>query len=309
MSLLQIVNLVSYCIFIFTSAVTGPGLFTPSIGSISGKFPVLVTPAGWAFSIWSLIFVLVGVLSVVQALPRNRLWASERLGWWWALNAGLGEAFWPFSFTLQWGTMWPSAFILLFIVLTGAALYVRMGIGASPFAGKVGAATPSASLLELAVVHSGVSIYVGWTTAATILNFSIALSASGVNSNGEAWAATVCAAAATLAVAAAITRTDFLFAGTLCWALSAIHGNQVRLGLPTSAAQASLAAAGVAGAAAALAAATRVWLVASGRLALAPSSLKLGGEGAADSDSYKSAPTVVVANVLANGATDWAGKQ
>ena len=237
------------------------------------------------------------------------------MGWWWVLNAGLGEALWPFSFTLQWGNLWPSAFLLLFIVATGALLHRRMGIGASPLSDARKAPAPSVSLLELAVIHSGVSIYVGWTTAATILNFSIALSASGVTANAVEWAQAVVAAAAVLAVTAAATRTDFLFAATLCWALSGIHANQTRLALPASTAQASQAAAAVAGIAAAVATAVRAWMYATGRLVLAPSSLQLGSSdensdddegGGGGGDAYRAAPeVVVVVNALVAGGVEW----
>lgn len=103
-----------------------------------------------------------GILSIIQCLPRNREWASAKLGWWWVLNAGLGEALWPFAFTLQWGGMWPSALLLLFIAITGAFLHARMGIGASPRADARKGPAPSASLLEIAVIHSGVSIVRRW---------------------------------------------------------------------------------------------------------------------------------------------------
>ena len=136
-----------------------------------------------------------------------------------------------------------------------------------------------------------------------------------MTSNEVGWAQFVCSAAAGLAATAAVTRTDALFAGALCWALSGIHANQVRLELPPLAAQASLVAAAVAGAAVAGAAASRIWLYATGRLLLAPSSLTLGGgsggEGGGADAGKAAAPAVVVENVLVGagpgaGAVEWA---
>ena len=297
-SLLQAANLAAYVIFIFTSAIGGAGLFgVPRIGETSNELPVQVTPAGYAFSIWSLIFVLLGVLSLLQLLPQNREWSASKLGLWWVVNAALGEGLWPFAFSLRWGGMWVSAFILLLIVGTAAGLYLAMGVGVAPLAAAPGSAeegkgggagcaarlrrpSPPVSLVEL-LCQAGVAIYTGWTTAATILNFSIALQQAGVAEGaGAPGSAAVTAAAAALAVLAAATRTDFLFAGTLCWALTAIHVNQVRSGsAPQAALDASLAAAGVAGAAAGAALLWRAGMLYLGRWQLAPLSLQLGGGG------------------------------
>lgn len=38
---------------------------------MSAEFPTLFTPAGWAFSIWGLIFLAEGVFSLWQLLPTN----------------------------------------------------------------------------------------------------------------------------------------------------------------------------------------------------------------------------------------------
>jgi benzodiazapine receptor len=298
-SLLQVANLASYVIFIFTSAIGGAGLFgVPRIGETSNELPVQVTPAGYAFSIWSLIFVLLGVLTLLQLLPQNREWSASKLGLWWVANAALGEGLWPFAFSLRWGGMWVSAFILLLIVATAAGMYLAMDVGVAPLAGGAGAeeegkggcaarlrrATPPVSLVEL-LCQAGVAIYTGWTTAATILNFSIALQQAGVEEGaGAPGSVAVTVAAAALAVLGAATRTDFFFAGTLCWALSAIHVNQARSGsAPQAALDASLAAAGVAGAAAGAALLWRAGMLFLGRWQLAPPSLQLGGSGAAGS--------------------------
>jgi hypothetical protein len=224
---------------------------------------------------------------------------------WWVVNAALGEGLWPFAFSLRWGGMWVSAFILLLIVGTAAGLYLAMGVGVAPLAAAAGSSSssdgsaeegkggagcaallrrpsPPVSLVEL-LCQAGVAIYTGWTTAATILNFSIALQQAGVAEGaGAPGSVAVTAAAAALAVLAAATRTDFLFAGTLCWALTAIHVNQVRSGsAPQAALDASLAAAGVAGAAAGAALLWRAGMLYLGRWQLAPLSLQLGGGGAA----------------------------
>ena len=48
------------------------GAFGPDQGTISDRYPTLLVAAGWAFSIWSLIFVLDIVHGVLQATGRRK---------------------------------------------------------------------------------------------------------------------------------------------------------------------------------------------------------------------------------------------
>ncbi len=40
-------------------------------GAISDKYPTLITPSGYAFAIWSLIYFGLAAFSIYQALPKN----------------------------------------------------------------------------------------------------------------------------------------------------------------------------------------------------------------------------------------------
>jgi hypothetical protein len=43
-----------------------------NMGQVSAQYPTLLTPAGWAFSIWGLIFLALAVYAVWQLLPAQR---------------------------------------------------------------------------------------------------------------------------------------------------------------------------------------------------------------------------------------------
>jgi benzodiazapine receptor len=288
-SLQQMLNLAGYFVFLLLSSLGGSGALGRSIGSVSNSLPTAITPAGWAFSIWSAIFVLTGSLCLCQALPSRREWAWEKLGYWWAANTLIGEALWTPAWLWQWGGMWVSAFLLAFIVATLVGITLRADTGVAPFTG--GLELPRLPLplpaccaraltkpraprtwLEAALLETAISLYMGWTTAATILNVTIALVASGAPAAGPAAAplgVLLLLTAAALAVCAALFRTDYVYAGALCWALAGIHSQQqsaqwpVRLDAVRSAAALG---AGVAGVAALAALAWRVWLWRSGRL-------------------------------------------
>ncbi|MCA1589919.1 MAG: tryptophan-rich sensory protein, partial [Acidobacteria bacterium] len=54
--------------FIAATGRLGGGVDT---GAISDKYPTVVTPAGYAFSIWTLIYVGLVAFSIYQLLPQN----------------------------------------------------------------------------------------------------------------------------------------------------------------------------------------------------------------------------------------------
>ena len=70
---LNVLNLVAYIANV--GLVNGvPSLMNlPDNGEVSGKYQTLVTPAGWAFAIWGLIFLMQAIWSIVQiAVPSVR---------------------------------------------------------------------------------------------------------------------------------------------------------------------------------------------------------------------------------------------
>jgi benzodiazapine receptor len=72
--LLKAANIVA---FVLTIIVNGMAGSTTLIGGkttadISKLHPTLVTPAGYVFAIWGVIYVLLGVFVVYQALPSEK---------------------------------------------------------------------------------------------------------------------------------------------------------------------------------------------------------------------------------------------
>ncbi len=57
---------------------------------VSDAYPTLVTPAGYVFSIWSVIYVLLGFFVIAQALPRDSARVfREKIGWLFILSCVL----------------------------------------------------------------------------------------------------------------------------------------------------------------------------------------------------------------------------
>lgn len=66
---LRLANAATYVLLIVVNAATQTGFLGDDNATISARFPTLLTPAGWAFSIWGIIFLLQGLGVVYQFLP------------------------------------------------------------------------------------------------------------------------------------------------------------------------------------------------------------------------------------------------
>lgn len=70
MILLILVNVTKTCasadsfLFFYLLLVCITGLFDQSIGDVSNKYYLYITPAGWTFGIWSCIYILLGAMIV-----------------------------------------------------------------------------------------------------------------------------------------------------------------------------------------------------------------------------------------------------
>ncbi len=89
-SLLKVTNIIA---FVLTVAVNGLAGSTTVLGGkntaqISDANPTLITPAGYVFSIWGVIYILLGVFVVYQALPNQQgKDFQKRIGWLFVLSS------------------------------------------------------------------------------------------------------------------------------------------------------------------------------------------------------------------------------
>ena len=214
----QAINIVA---FIVTVAVNGLAGSTTLLGGVtsadvSDMYPTLVTPAGFTFSIWGVIYTLLVLFVVYQALPKNR--NKPFLG-------QVGMLFGLSSFcNVCWLFLWHYDLITYSLVLMLALLasliliYRRLDIGRA-----------AVSLKEMALVHLPFSVYLGWISIATIANVSVALTAVGWDGWGipdATWAVVIIAVALVLTLAMLATRKDVAFSLVVVWALVGILSKQ-----------------------------------------------------------------------------------
>ena len=162
-------------------------------GEVSDKYHTLITPAGYAFSIWGLIFLGLLAFAIYQALPSQRTNRRFRaVGWLVVLNT-LCNAIWsPLFNNERIGT----ALIVILVMLFSVAIIEQrllMRPHTPVVAPDLDATLPEspASPAMTWLARIPFSIYFGWLTVATILNVAVYLKATDFNLLGtseETWA-------------------------------------------------------------------------------------------------------------------------
>lgn len=213
-------NIIAFVLTVIVNSLAGSTTLIGGVNTaqISNSNPTLITPAGYVFSIWGIIYVLLGVFVIFQALPSQKEYTT-RIGWLFVLSSIINIA-WLFLWQYEFLS---SSIALMFLLLaTLILIYLRLGIGKSPI-----------TLREKLAVHVPFSVYLGWITIASIANVSVAL--VSVNWNGfgigqEIWATLIIIVALVITLLVLATRRDIAYGLVIIWALIGIavkqSGNQ-----------------------------------------------------------------------------------
>jgi len=187
---------------------------------ISDANPTLITPAGYVFSIWGVIYILLGIFVVFQALPSQKGEDyQKRIGWLFILSSLLNIG-WLFLWQFEYLSL--SVVLMFLILLTLIAIYLRLRIGKS-----------TVSLREKLAVHLPFQVYLGWITIASIANVSVTLVSMGWDGFGisqETWATLIVIVALLITLLVITTRNDVAYGLVIIWAFVGIavkqSGNQ-----------------------------------------------------------------------------------
>jgi hypothetical protein len=183
---------------------------------ISNMNPTLVTPAGYVFSIWGVIYILLGIFVIYQALPSQKgKDFRRRIGWLFVLNSLLNIV-WLFLWQYEYLSL--SVIIMVLLLASLIAIYLRLNIGKS-----------TATLREKLAVHLPFSVYLGWISIATIANVSVFLVSvnwDGLGISQEIWATLIVVIALVLALLVIATRRDIAYGLVFIWAFLGIAANQ-----------------------------------------------------------------------------------
>ena len=186
-----------------------------NIGEVSNTTlaGVLITPAGYAFAIWGLIYIGLISYSIFQTLPRQQKPTVAYISWL-LVSACLLQMSWVYVFLLS--QFWISVAFIVGILVCLAFAYKRSRM-----------VKPSRKNRWL--LQAPLSLYFGWITVATVVNISSAIFVSSgqgalAQTSNLAVVCTVAmmAVSAGLAVAVALKFQDAIFPAVTVWALIAI---------------------------------------------------------------------------------------
>ncbi|KUI33548.1 hypothetical protein AU195_00555 [Mycobacterium sp. IS-1496] len=183
-------------------------------GDVTRRFEVYFVPAGYVFSIWSVIYLgLIAYsvyLSLTLARGRPDSGAARAIAPWYLLTAA-ANCSWLFAWHYN---LFPLS-MLLMLVLLGTLIVIY----------RLQAARPPASTVERWTVHIPFRVYLGWISVATIANATITLDDAGWNGFGLAeptWGTIMVLVAAALGLTMTFLQRDIAYALVLIWALIGI---------------------------------------------------------------------------------------
>jgi benzodiazapine receptor len=203
----QVVTVLAYIVTLaLNSAATTIPLGGQATNVISDSFHVYVIPAGYVFAIWGLIYTLLGVFTVWQALPRNREDATARdLGWLPALT-GLLNSVWIILF--QYKVFVAAVPVIVALLVTLIAIHFRLDRSTNLRGGRYWA------------VRAPWSVYLGWITVATIANIAQTGQSIGIDAGSASpfIAALVLLTGTAIAARFVYTFADAAYGWVIVWA-------------------------------------------------------------------------------------------
>ena len=217
-SLLKLTNVIAFISTVIVNSLAGSTtlLGGKNTAEISNTNFTLITPAGYVFSIWGIIYVLLGIYVIFQALPSEKdKGYHKNIGWLFVLSS-ICNIVWLFLWQFEYLVFsLPLMFLLLASLIK---IYLGLNIGKS----KVG-------LREKLTIHLPFSTYLGWITIASIANVSVTLVSlnwDGFGINPATWATLIVITALAIAILVLVTRKDIAYGLVIIWAFVGISANQ-----------------------------------------------------------------------------------
>ena len=175
---------------------------------ISALYPTLLTPVGLTFSIWTVIYLLMGWFVIRQTITGDDQ-ATEKVGWLFALTCALNIA-WIISWHYQFMLLATVAIVTLWVCL----LQINMKIKDESW-----------------LLKAGFSVYYAWITVATAVQIFIYLAlkipAIHLRQNALTITILVLAAMTILGLSKIFSGHDSFFGLTIDWAIVGIFLSHV----------------------------------------------------------------------------------
>jgi hypothetical protein len=228
--LLQWLNIVTFvAVVIINYLAIGLPINNKTTQQLSDAIPNLFVPAGLTFSIWGIIYILLGVFSVYQM---RDIFKSDKIE-----MPYLGKISYFFIISnlanFSWILLWqyqlvPLSLVAMLVLLVSLLLiYIRLDIGKA-----------QGSRTEKFAVYAPFSVYLGWITVATIANVTAVLA----DPNGffkvvpddllaQILTVLVIAVAVLITYLMLFLRKDWVYSLVIVWAILGIYLKQMMLNI------------------------------------------------------------------------------
>ncbi len=214
--ILQIANGVALIITIIINYLSNTGIFNGNtMSDVSARFQNLFTPAGYAFSIWGLIYFCLLAFVIYQGRSLFKKTAEDgivlKIGWWFVISC-LCNCLW----VVAWLYDYTGFSVLLMLVLLFSLLRIIVNLNME---------REKIQLRESAFTRWPFAIYAGWITVALIANVSAYLTKIQWNAWGlsdTSWAIIMICIAGMVNLFITWNRNMSEFALVGVWALVAI---------------------------------------------------------------------------------------
>jgi hypothetical protein len=219
---LLLVNTLALIFTLVMNSLQGSEVFNgTTVGEVSAKYETLFTPAGYAFAIWGIIYLLLILFVAYQWFAwfkRKEDRELKQTGWWFALG-NFANGLWIVAWLNQ--QMGLSALLILILLFSLIQLTIRLRLEKW-----------SAPFRIIAFVWWPISIYLGWIIVAAVANISVFLVSLGWYGGflpEQVWAILMIIAATAIYLILIKTRNMREAAVVGIWALMAIAVKQWQL--------------------------------------------------------------------------------
>lgn len=214
--ILQIANAIALIVTLIINYLSNTGIFNGNtMATVSARYQNYFTPAGYAFSIWGLIYL--GLLAFVVYQGRSLFsktadeWPVKEIGLWFVISC-VANSLWVFAWLYDYTGLSVIIMIVLLISLINIIVNTRMELDDLP-------------LKKIAFVWWPFSLYSGWITVALVANVAAWLTKNhwnGFGISGMAWAVIMIVVAGIINLFITWNRNMREFALVGSWALIAI---------------------------------------------------------------------------------------
>lgn len=182
---------------------------------ISAKYPTLITPEGYAFSIWGVIYLTLAIFAVWQFFKGKEVRFYKMIWPYFMINV-VANCLWLVAFQNEWLVL--SLALMAVILLSLIAIFkifyrLQRSIGTT----------------RRYFFHVPFGLYFGWVSLASVVNTAVVLKSYNLpffENNEGLFALIAIAVASALGLIFLVSQKDFIYPFAILWGLVAIYVKQ-----------------------------------------------------------------------------------